>query len=105
MVFYQIQDKFETVITQNEQTLLRGLVNAITPLNEDEWSGFTSIWSPLSMPRKEVLTAIGDTEKYLYVVLEGVQRVYYLDDTNREATLVFTYPPSFGGVLDSFLLQ
>jgi CRP-like cAMP-binding protein len=41
----------------------------------------------------------------MYVVLEGVQRVYYQDDLDREATIVFTYPPSFGGVLDSFLLQ
>jgi CRP-like cAMP-binding protein len=105
LLIYLIPDKFETVITDNEQTLLRGLVNAIAPLNEAEWTDFISIWSPLAMSRKEVLTAIGDTEKYLYVVLEGVQRVYYIDDADREATLVFTYPPSFGGVLDSFLLQ
>ncbi|HEX5667253.1 MAG TPA: Crp/Fnr family transcriptional regulator, partial [Chitinophagaceae bacterium] len=30
---------------------------------------------------------------------------YYLDDQDREATIVFTYFPSFGGVIDSFLLQ
>jgi CRP-like cAMP-binding protein len=41
----------------------------------------------------------------LYFVVEGVQRVYYFDDQNREATLVFSYAPSFGGVLDSLLLQ
>jgi CRP-like cAMP-binding protein len=44
-------------------------------------------------------------EKYIYIVLEGVQRVYYHDDQDREATILFTYAPSFGGVLDSFLLQ
>jgi hypothetical protein len=38
-------------------------------------------------------------------VAEGVQRVYYFDDQQREATLVFMYPPSFGGVIDSLLLQ
>jgi hypothetical protein len=31
----------------------------------------------------------------LYFVIEGVQRVYYFDDQSREATLVFTYAPSF----------
>jgi CRP-like cAMP-binding protein len=41
----------------------------------------------------------------LYFVVEGVQRVYYFDDQDREATLVFTYAPSFGGVLDALLLQ
>lgn len=44
-------------------------------------------------------------ERYLYFVMEGVQRVYYFDDQDREATLVFTYAPSFGGVLDALLLQ
>jgi CRP-like cAMP-binding protein len=37
--------------------------------------------------------------------LEGVQRAYYVGEDGREATLVFTYAPSFGGVADSFLLQ
>lgn len=52
-----------------------------------------------------MITAAGHIEKYIYVVLEGVQRVYYHDQEDREATILFTYPPSFGGVLDSFLLQ
>ena len=52
-----------------------------------------------------MLTTAGEKEKYLYFVLEGVQRVYYFDDQNREATLVFTYAPSFGGVLDALMLQ
>jgi CRP-like cAMP-binding protein len=50
------------------------------------------------------LTVSGEKERFLYFVIDGVQRVYYFDQQNREATLVFTYPPSFGGVLDSMLL-
>ena len=52
-----------------------------------------------------ILVRTGEKEKYLYFVIEGIQRVYYLDDQNREATLVFTYAPSFGGVLDSLMMQ
>lgn len=66
---------------------------------------FTGIWQPITIKRKELLTVAGEPERYLYFVLDGVQRVYYLDDLNREATLVFTYAPSFGGVLDALLLQ
>ena len=55
--------------------------------------------------RKTVLTAEGEVEKYLYLVLEGVQRAYAIGVDGREATLVFTYAPSFSGVADSFLLQ
>ena len=84
---------------------LKQLVFSINPLSADEWEDFAKLWKPFSARRKEIITAIGEKEKYLYFVSEGVQRVYYFDEQSREATLVFTYNPSFGGVLDSLLLQ
>lgn len=86
-------------------TLLRKLTDTIHPLSEETWQSFSEIWQPFEAPRKELLTRAGEKEKYLYVVLDGVQRVYYADDQGREATLVFTYPPSFGGVLDALMQQ
>lgn len=38
-------------------------------------------------------------------MVEGIQRIYYHDDLSREATIVFTYSPSFSGVIDSLFLQ
>lgn len=84
---------------------LAQLVQAIHPLSEPDWNDFSRIWRPVSARRKTILTVVGDTETYLYFVAEGVQRVYYLDEQDREATLVFSYAPSFGGVVDSLLLQ
>lgn len=84
---------------------LKQITNAIQPLSEKDWEAFSTIWSPFEAKRKEIITTSGEQEKYLYFVLEGVQRVYYYDEQNREATLVFTYAPSFGGVLDSLLLE
>lgn len=84
---------------------LNQLVQAIHALPEQAWAEFSTIWRPFSAKRKEILTIAGEQENYLYFVVKGVQRVYYFDDRNREATLVFSYAPSFGGVLDSFMLQ
>ncbi|MGV3503129.1 MAG: Crp/Fnr family transcriptional regulator [Adhaeribacter sp.] len=84
---------------------LRALVEAVYPLPEADWQALAAIWQPFSARRKQVLTVAGEKEKYLYFVVQGVQRVYYFDDQGREATLVFTYAPSFGGVLDALLLQ
>jgi CRP-like cAMP-binding protein len=84
---------------------LKQIAFAIQSLTEKEWSAFSGIWSECSAKRKEQLTRAGEKEKYLYFVMEGIQRVYYFDERNREATLVFTYAPSFGGVLDSLLMQ
>lgn len=70
-----------------------------------ELEAITGIWQPVSCKRKTVLTAAGETERHLYFVLEGVQRAFYVEGDHPEATVVFTYPYSFSGVLDSFLTQ
>ena len=75
------------------------------PLPKEVMEEFLSIWQPFSAKRKTVLTSVGDTEKHLYFVAEGVQRAYYITKEDKEATLVFTYAGSFSGVVDSFLLQ
>lgn len=77
---------------------------SIHALSAEEWEAFAAVWQTVNYKRKTVLTAAGETERYLYFVLEGVQRAFYVDADN-EATIVFTYPYSFSGVADSFLTQ
>ena len=84
---------------------LKNLTDKFHPLPDQDWEIFSSTWKPFEAKRKAVITAQGEVEKFLYFVIDGVQRVYYSDDHQHEATLVFTYAPSFGGVLDSFLSQ
>jgi CRP-like cAMP-binding protein len=89
----------------SSEPALQEFLTAIHPLSEEEWMAFSANWQPLVTKRKTVLTAAGETEKYLYFVLEGIQRAFYLTDDGREATIVFTYPPSFSGVADSLLTR
>lgn len=84
---------------------LRGFILAVHELKDTEWEVFSAIWKPFECKRKRVLTAAGETEKYLYFVLEGLQRAFYVGDDQEEATIVFTYPSSFSGIADSFLTQ
>ena len=84
---------------------LEKFITGIFPLNSKELDLFLSIWEPFSAKRKTMLTRAGETERNLYFVTEGIQRVYYYDELDREATIVFSYPPSFCGVADSFLTQ
>ncbi|HZX73762.1 MAG TPA: Crp/Fnr family transcriptional regulator [Cyclobacteriaceae bacterium] len=83
---------------------LKKLCTAIYPFSDGEWEAFAMLWKAHQAKRKEQLTSPDEVERYLYFVVDGVQRVFYFDEQNREATLVFTYPPSFGGVLDSMML-
>jgi CRP-like cAMP-binding protein len=93
----------ETLIAINE---LKSVVYKVKPLTAEEWKDFEVIWQPFTCKRKTILTKVGETEKYLYFVVEGVQRAFYLkEDNDKDATLVFTYAGSFSGVVDSLLLQ
>lgn len=82
---------------------LREHLNLFQVLSEEATEAVVSLFSLFSASRKEILTALGEPELYLYFVVEGVQRVYYYDDSGKEATLVLTYAPSMGGVLDAML--
>jgi CRP-like cAMP-binding protein len=82
---------------------LREHLNLFQVLSEDATEAIVSLFQAFSASRKEIITAAGEHERYLYFVLEGVQRVYYFDDAGKEATLVLTYAPSLGGVLDAML--
>lgn len=84
---------------------LHRFIHSIHSLKDDEWQAFSAVWQPFACKRKTLLTSSGDTERYLYFVLEGVQRGYYVGGDGAEATIVFTYPHSFSGVADSFLTQ
>ena len=84
---------------------LQKFVQSIHPLTGEEWEAFASGWQEVHYKRKTLLTAAGEVERRLYFVLEGVQRAFYLGNDKQEATIVFTYPHSFSGVADSFLLQ
>jgi len=49
---------------------LHTFIQSIYPLGEKEWNAFSEIWTPFECKRKTMLTAIGETEKHLYFVLE-----------------------------------
>lgn len=85
--------------------VLEAYVKKHFSLSAGSLAEFLSPWRILHAERKEVLTAQGKQEKYLYFVLGGVQRVYALNSEGKEATLIFTYAPSFGGVLNAMLTE
>jgi CRP-like cAMP-binding protein len=90
---------------KTDHELLREFVDSLHPITDEAWRDFVVHWQPLVAKRKSILTAAGETEKYVYFVLQGIQRAYYASDNDKEATVVFTYPYSFSGVADSALTQ
>lgn len=50
------------------------------------------------------MTVPGQVEKYLYFVIDGIQKSYYLNE-NKEHIIAFAYAPSLSGIPESFLTQ
>lgn len=84
---------------------LRSAIHALVPLPDDTWEAMAACWHPVERKRKTVITAAGDTERYTYFVLDGLQRAFSLAEDGKEATLMFSYKGSFSGIIDSFFLQ
>ncbi|WP_143309769.1 Crp/Fnr family transcriptional regulator [Chitinophaga vietnamensis] len=84
--------------------LLKEAVFRIMPLPQAEWDAFAAAWIPVTYKRKVVITPAGEIERYIYFVLEGVQRLFCLEG-DKDSTIIFSYTGSFSGVMDSFQLQ
>lgn len=65
---------------------------------------YISSWTEYCVPKNTIMTAKGDTERFMYFVLDGVQKSYYLNG-HKEHIITFTYFPSFSGIPESFLNQ
>lgn len=85
--------------------ILKSYFQADDLLDKEELNRFTDSWSLFTVKRKQLITSQEEREKYLYLVLDGVQRIYHRGVDSKETTLIFTYPHSLGGVADAFLLK
>jgi CRP-like cAMP-binding protein len=83
---------------------LEKFLQKIYPLENQVMEEYLSHWENHEATRKTIITSAGKTERYLYYVMEGIQRSYHLND-GKEHIIAFTYPPSFSGIPESFLVQ
>lgn len=84
--------------------VLSAFIQNIHPIPEEDLESLLACCEPVSFARKEIITWEGQTEAYLYFVLEGIQRSYYVKD-GKEHVIAFVYPPSFSGIPESFFTQ
>lgn len=83
---------------------LSEFLNTIYSVPADVLELYTSHWKPYNLSRKTIMTAPGDTEKYMYFVKSGIQKSYYQTD-NKQHVIAFAYAPSFSGIPESFFTQ
>jgi CRP-like cAMP-binding protein len=83
---------------------MKEFLNQIHPVDDATLEAYLAHWKPYDVPKKTIMTAAGQTERYMYYVQEGIQKAFCLE-ARKQHIVAFTYPPSFSGVIDSFLSQ
>jgi CRP-like cAMP-binding protein len=83
---------------------LKEFLNKIYSIDQDTLDAYLSEWSEYEAPRKTIMTAPGETERYMYFVRDGIQKSYFLNEY-KQHVIAFTYAPSFSGIPESFLTQ
>lgn len=88
----------------HSQDVFITFLHQIHPLEKAVLQDYLSCWEEIHCARREVLVAEGETEKYLYFVLEGIQRSFFSKE-DREHVIHLTHAPALMAVPESFLLQ
>lgn len=83
---------------------MKEFLNEIHKVDEAILDKYLSHWTKYEVPKKNIITAPGETERYTYFVVEGIQKSYYLNK-DKQHVIAFSYPPSFSGIPESFLTQ
>ncbi len=83
---------------------MKSFLLQINPIDDNVLDVYLAQFEEYALPAKFIMTEAGKIEHYLYFVLEGIQKSYYLNE-GKQHVIAFTYPPSFSGIPDSFLNQ
>ncbi|WP_020535116.1 Crp/Fnr family transcriptional regulator [Lewinella cohaerens] len=83
---------------------MKSFLSKIHAIEDDILDEYISYWTEYTVTKNTIMTWEGETEKYMYFVLEGIQKSYYTAN-GKEHIIAFTYPPSLSGIPESFLTQ
>lgn len=83
---------------------MKEFLSKLYPVDDSILEEYLSHWSTYDVPKKTIMTAPGETEYYIYLVKEGIQKSYY-QNGNKQHVIAFAYAPSFSGIPESFFTQ
>ena len=90
----------------NQTTIveMKAFLSSIHSVDDNILEEYITHWKPYSLPKRTIMTAPGETERFLYYVIEGIQKSYYLNE-DKQHIIAFAYAPSFSGIPESFFTQ
>lgn len=94
----------EQPVNHQVQEQMKAYLKGIHPVSDVVIEEYISHWKAYELPRRTIMTAPGEIERYFYFVYDGIQKSYYLGES-RQHVIAFAYAPSFSGIPESFFAQ
>jgi len=88
----------------NPKQTLEKFLNQIHPLGKEDMGRLLAEWEGVAFDKGEIVTYEGQVERWLYFMLDGTQKAYYVKD-GKVHVIAFTFPPSFTCIPESFITQ
>ena len=63
---------------------MKAFFDQIHKVEDELLDEYLKAWQTYEVPKKTIMTCEGDVERYMYFVLEGVQKSYYLKNGKRD---------------------
>ena len=83
---------------------MKAFLSRIHQVDDQVLDEYIAHWKEYTVPKRTIMTAPGETERFIYYVIEGIQKSYYLSE-DKEHIIAFAYAPSFSGIPESFFTQ
>lgn len=83
---------------------LRQTLETIQPISDSDWSIIEPLFKRKALSKNEVLLRIGEIERYLYFIEDGILRSYVNRD-DSEITLEFSFQNTLFSSYESFIRQ
>ena len=72
-------------------------------IDSEEWSYYASKFELVKINKKEILLSEGSPCNYVYFVVKGLLRIYFIDQHGEEKTFHFSLENTFAADYESFL--
>lgn len=88
----------------NDHRAVLDYLQLFHPLEDGPWNAMIAAFRTRTYDRGQVITGVGDVQRDLLFILEGVQYSYFQKD-DKSYVMAFTYPVGISGIPESFLSQ
>ena len=87
----------------NELEKIKKVISHYIEISNEEWMSYSSKFQVKEIMKKEIILSQGDICRDVFFVVDGLLRVFFVDNNGEEKTFHFSFENTFSADYESFL--